>query len=251
MSIPSPALLRTAAVAAAALLAGTVAMAQATASSLRLEFAQPTGSALATDDIPIYLRLTNTDLSQAFVMDPSLPLNGLNRADVPTSSTYYDADANQYFTADFATYTSFFLNVSYGCSGSFTNVCDAGAYEFDFANNYPWRNNAFVLDAGASTTYLFGTFKPIGGAAPGGTYEFYRSEINLIIYGEDAAGHFMSSDMTIASTCAADTAAGCATLGAAFFTREVTAVPEPSSTLMLGVGLAGMMAMVARQRRRR
>lgn len=231
-------ILRGAAAALAITLASTGAMAQAAFSSLKLEFTQPTGTAQSTDVIPIWVKLTNND-AQDFVYDSALPLAGLNSPDLPTSTWVLDPVTQQYDEHVFANYTSFRLSVGVGCSGSFTNNCNDAAYHFEFASSEPF-GDPFKLAPGQSFTYLYGTFAPVGGAAPAGTYEFYRSVVWLDVNGVDTQGEEISAVVFPATTCNSDTTADCLAAGNAVFTRTVTAVPEPAQALMLALGLAGL-----------
>lgn len=239
-------LLRTTLIAVGTTLISCGALAQAAFSSLKLEFTQPTGTVLATETIPIWVTLTNND-AQAFVFDSSLPMAGLNTPDIPTSAWIYDPVTQQYAEHVFASYTSFRLSVGVGCSGSFTSNCNPGAYSFDFASSEPF-GNPFQLGSGQSFTYLFGTFTPVGEAAPAGTYEFYRSVVWLDVNGVDTDGTEISAVVLPATTCNSDTTADCLAAGATIFTRDVVAVPEPANALMLALGLAGMAATLHRRR---
>lgn len=238
--MPWPAL----AAGASLLLAGQ-AWAQAPWSALSLSFLQPSGSALATDTIEVWLRLSNHDATETFTVDDSLPNGGLNPADLPTA-TWVDDPVTGGQMVDFARYTGFSLGTGYGCSGSFSAACgDGPPYVFS------WNGNPlaapFSLGPGQQLDFLWGRFSPTGGAAPAGSYEFYRAVLWLDVMGEDADGKPLSAVAFPATTCRYDTAAECAGL---LFTRDVSAVPEVQSyALMLG-GLP-LLAWLARRRRPR
>lgn len=202
-------------------------------SSLSLNFTEPSGVVGPNDDIEVWVRFSNNDPSEDFVFDSKQPLWGLNAAEVPSVGSGVDEQGN-WFQADFASYTHMSLGLWFGCSGSFTTSCtDGPPYSFSFAAT-PF-SEPYVLAAGASSEMLFGTFMPSGGPVAPGDYYFYRSLVGLMVLGQDAAGRDLTSVVWPASTCNADSLAGC--LGQSYFTRTVVAVPEPQTDALMLVGL--------------
>lgn len=242
-------LLRGAALALSTLAVSTATWAQAPFSSLKLEFTQPTGTVGSAEAIPVYVKLTNTDSTRDFVFDSSLPLGGLGANEVPTSGNLYDAATGQNTSVDFAAYTSVRLGASFACtSGNFiSNVCTPGAYTFSWTHEGAVFGDALRLVPSQSFEYLLGTFNPTGGSAPAGVYELLSTTLWLDVNGVDASGNALWQYAFPVSTCNWSNAADCSAHGLSFFTRTVTAVPEPTTALMLWAGLLGLAAL----RRRR
>jgi len=116
----------------------------------------------------VWVRLTLNPDSEPLNIAGGVPLWAYSVADFNTSSS-----ADHYLSV-----TSVNTNVYFSCNSTFTNVCGEGAYGFEFNTTgmdgfYNLRD--IFLAPGASYDYLFGTFKPVGGAAPAGTYTFYNS----------------------------------------------------------------------------
>jgi hypothetical protein len=238
-----------AAVALISVLLSASAMAQARLASLELAFTQPTGTALATDPIPVYVSLTNTDPTRAFVVNDYEPLSGLNPADVPTTMLVSDWPEDTYHVESIAYFSSITLYTTRSCSGTgtFTDGCRDGAYHLQLADNpFPQR---YELAPGATHTYLFATLVPVGGHATPGRYEFYDSSVGISFIGYSINGDLYMGFQTAASTCSASSAAYCAANGLSYFSRTVTAaVPEPASVLLL---VTGVLALIGRARGRR
>jgi PEP-CTERM motif len=202
-----------------------------------LTFDQPTGTVNSNQSIPIYLTLTLDPASDALSSDASSHV---------TSGFDSVGYAGPVDLTDPA--TSIFFNESFQCSGTFTSGCGAGAYAFNFNYSSPAfiAPSNFSLLPGQSYSWLFGSFSPVGGNAPGGTYTFYNASAMVELYNPNGAPNAQFDFITLASTCPGQTA-DCA------FTRDVNyvsvGVPEPASWAMmiLGVGLLGG---AVRQRRR-
>jgi hypothetical protein len=220
--------------------------AQAALPTVDVSFTQSSGVVGPTDVIEVWVTLTVQPSSSPLVFDATsgAPF-GFNPADLPVQG-----QNNAGELSDFASYTYVQTNTYFGCSGTFTdpvNTCDPGAYAFDFhTNNEPGKPSFNFLPSvnlapGASTTYLFGTFTPVGTVAEG-TYTFYRSGATIVFDGLDATGQNIFKYVTLGETCPAGEEAACA------FTRTVVGVPEPQTYALLMAGLLGV-GWVARRRR--
>lgn len=147
----------------------------------------------------------------------------------------------------FASYSSAWLTVGFGCSGTFTAVCNNGPpYDFTFADLSPIAGTAFSMQPGGSFDFMFGTFTPTGGIAPPGTYEYDGVVVQFLVRGYDADGNNLDTWVRLASTCPNGVTPDCA------FTRTVigqpgTAVPEPANVALLVAGLMGL-AVAGRRR---
>lgn len=222
-----------------------------------LTFIEPTGTAKTTDNIEVWLRLSIDQTSVPLFLDSNQPQGGLSGV-VPSD---FDTLDEKWVSIDSAQTNTWFM-----CSGTFTNVCSPGAYQYEWnlppsPNSFNWMRD-INLQSGQSLDYHFVTFKPVGGAAAPGTYWFYGSGATLAIDGKgykaardengqyiyDAQGNFVFDPNLvsleryhdIASTnCGPNSWDICPG-----FSREVVAVPEPEAYAMLvaGLGLIGFMA---------
>jgi hypothetical protein len=237
--------------ATASLLAVSSANAQQAFDPPSLTFLQPTGIVSATDTIYINLRFTAG--SSGFTFDSSLTNYGLDLG-------FLYAQTGRQVTS----VTDGYLNIGFGCSGTFTNGCSgSGAYNFawNFTDPTPYNKTTFNVAAGGNYDYLFGTFTPNAGPVAAGTYTFYRSHVIAFLSGtelvEDAnnPGQFIEQPFgttdqgkdwfDIAITCN-DWDDSCA------FTRTVLPsqpgnVPEPGSLVLIAVAL-GILGVIGRRR---
>ena len=225
-----------------------------------LEFITPSGTVGANEQIDVWMRFT-LDAGSAPLVFSTDPITGLltgfDAADLPTQGSYWDADLGQNVSADFAQITAAALNTVFYCSDTFSGACNGNTtnYSFNFfTSSEPGKPSinfasSFSLLPGQSTDYVFGQFNPAAGGAAAGTYKMYGTGLFLYFTGTDAAGHqlyydsyFGTPSTLIGRTCTAGDTDACA------FSRTVNAVPEPSTCLMMALGIA---ATVALKRRRR
>ena len=207
---------------------------------LSLSFAQPSGSARSGDPIEVYLRLSLDPGAASLDFDGTSGRTefGLAPGTLPTTGNGTDGSLGS-----FASYTRAFTNTSWVCTGTFTNGCGPGAYSFDFhtsdSDGKPTFNflKHVKLAPGQSLDFLFGTFNPVGGAAPVGIYSFSYASVDIQVAGLDAKGHALYGGLGLAGTS-----------GDPSFTRLVTAVPEPERGALMLAGL-GVLAWAARRRR--
>jgi hypothetical protein len=256
-----------------------------------LEFLEPSATVMADQTIPVWLRFTLDPASDPLILNSDSggsPPFGVPVSNVPTDFTFnwFNPDTQLGETlsnGNFSNLSSVRLNTSYVCTGTFTNVCSPAAYQFDFniagpdSINFLPDNTAgdVNLQPGQSRDYLFGTFSPVGGAAPAGTYEFFGTELFLEFFGTVVTGEtelvldddgnpipLLDNDgnpvldvegfpvyetvlrqfqdvnvsLDLAST-------GCSEGGGepnCPFTRNVTAVPAPAGVWLLLTGVAGL-----------
>lgn len=233
---------------ATACLSAALAHAQAARSSLTLQFLQPTGQVSPTASIAVNLRLTNTDASQPFSFDPTNGVVGMPTSDLPKNVWSFNPTSQQWEQRTFASYSHFNLTPAFGCDGnSFTgSTCSGAAYTFKFAPSPFTYNTPFQLGAGQSLDFTLGSFVPLNGGAPAGTYNFYSAMFWLGVEGVATDGRPLGDSVTLASTCEG-AYANC--IGAnQVFTRTVTAaVPEPATVALMSLGIFGLVGVTRRR----
>jgi hypothetical protein len=203
-----------------------------------LTFDQPTGTVAGDQSIPVWLSFTLDQDSDALITDAGLVTSG-----GPDDQQLLDKGV------DLDRPYSLSLTVSFTCSGTFTQggcTTDGTPYTFDFNYSPPSfiGGNSYSIQPGETLANIhYGTFQPIGGNAPAGTYSFYQASLLINVYQESGEqdGQPLFQTFEIGTTCPYD-GSGCS------FTREVTPVPEPGEWAMMAGGL-GIAAAFARRRR--
>jgi hypothetical protein len=213
-----------------------------------LSFVERTGTVTADQTIPVMMRLTLDADSPAFNFS-SDPLTGFDPEDIPTEGQFYNPDTQQFEIRPFVQVTGAFLNTYYSCQGDFTNVCSPSSnYSFEFntvgSPGHPSINflEAFTLNPGESFEYTFGYFVPVAGGATPGVYRWNGTAVTLNFRGLDADGNtgnaFTTWEIGTGGSLDPDFA----------FERTVTAIPEPGTWALMGLGLFGIAAAARRRR---
>ncbi len=226
--------------------------------AISLEFAMPTGTVSATDNVEVWLTLS-TDTG--FTFDASDPDGdnsyggAIDPAEVPTGGFSPDANMGMGGFIDFDFIEFAGASISASCSGSFvidsSGDCGLGGagtenYTFAFGSAADWApGGELTLGAGDSITFLWGTFTPVAGGAAAGTYDYFDAGIGIFFQGVgfDDFGEevFASSFANLASTCASGDSS-CA------FTRTVAPVPVPAAVWLFASALIGLSGMSRRRR---
>lgn len=220
-----------------------------------LYYLQPHDSISSIDSAIVNIRLTLDSDSDTLNFDRTDPNAWLNFANEQLSfSGNPELAGLQFINIDHIS-----LNTWFQCSGSFTSICNEGPpYHFSFNNRTLTGDELYNIDLalapGESLDYDFGVFTPSHGPVAAGTYEFIRAGFTLNFSGYTADDYDENGDLRLDDNgwivspkeFSYDLATTCPDC---IFTRTVvTAVPEPSSYALMGLGL-GMLAYSARRRK--
>ncbi len=206
-----------------------------------LSFQTPSAIVGPTDAIPVFLTLTLD-----FGSDTGLTTDSSGNV----TSGFSSEDLPEGFAVSRSN-----LNVSFLCSGTFTDICTNGPpYKFSFntvsSDKFYYASN-LDLQPGNSQTFLFGTFTPSNGPVAAGEYYYSGTEFFIQVYDENQANpdqgpDFGKTPWQYDIKIANSSECGEADCG---FRRTVSAVPEPETYAMMLAGL-GLMGWLVRRRAR-
>ena len=213
---------------AAALLGAASAFAAPPATTVT--WVTPTGSAQAGDTVDVWLRLAvDASATTSLVLDGSASQFNLP-TDLPGWAEVQYIDTVAWI----------------GCQGSFIpgNCYDAGsAYRWAFnlgsdsfvneVNGHSAPLN-ITLAPGQSHDFLLGSFIPQNGPIAAGHYTLGDAGLEFFLTGIDANGNPIQEYWGLGDACHGSSVCE--------FSRDITAVPEPTSALLLLAGLGAMVA---------
>lgn len=233
-------------VAAGCLSCAGVASAQA---QLQLSFTEPTGTAFVSDPISILVTLKNIgDESFSYDLDPgSLTVTGYDK---PLFGNNFSLGQ---FNLPFASYDGAWLFIWRSCGGEnfATPGCNGGPYSYEVPAGTPSAPNwfsfpsAFSLDADASETISLYDLLPRNGLAPEGDYFATSMGVGITISGVSTGGVPIEADWMRLSTCDMFPSEDCQ--GDMRFARTVSAIPEPGTWVLFGLGLLATGAALRRR----
>ena len=205
----------------------------------KVGWVERTGTTSGTDAVEVWLRLTVTQLDAG-----PLVLDG-------TSAGFGASDFEKLAQRGLARIDEISNSGSASCGSSDTffpqpplrrcnDPAAAWGRQFNRGANGFFVAQAAPIEPGQSRDYLFATFTPKNGPVAAGTYRLLTASLHVAVVGVDADGNFLPVALQLGATC------GVSDLDCAF-TRTVTAVPEPRTYALMGLGLL-LMTAVARRR---
>ena len=223
--------------AGAAVLLAAAATAQAAPPPTTVNWVTPSGTATADQRIDLWLRLAVAEQATTPLILDGTTANFNLPADLPGWASVSWIDTQSWL----------------GCGNTFMpgNCFEPTApYRFDY-NSGPDSFGVYVnghslplnitLQPGQSRDFLIGSFMPQNGAVAPGTYTLDNAGLQLFLTGTDTAGATVYQYFGLGSAC--NGAPDCLV-----FSRDVTAVPEPATALLLLLGVIGLVVHRTRAR---